>query len=209
MLNNIIIAAPSMDGAHELRWATRSCETIEVFSGKFEEIPSFDCVATAGNSFGLMDAGMDLAVLRFFGPEIQDRIQERILTDYFGEQPVGTSLVVPTGDSRCRWVAHSPTMRIPMNISGTDHVYLAAWATLREVHRMNVMQDARISALVLPAFGTGTGGVSHLEAGTQIRFAVEHYLKPPQHINPSFAQVRHERIHYGGKWGFEHPRPIE
>lgn len=166
-------------------------------------------MATAGNSFGLMDAGVDLAVLRFFGAEIQEQIQQRILTDYFGEQPVGTSMVVPTGHPRCAWVAHSPTMRIPMNIDGTDHVYLATWATIREVHRMNATEGAKISTLVFPAFGTGTGGMSHLEAGTQIRLAVEHYLKPPEHINPSFAQVRHERIHYGGRWGLQHPRPIE
>jgi O-acetyl-ADP-ribose deacetylase (regulator of RNase III) len=96
-----------------------------------------------------------------------------------------------------------------MNIEGTDHVYLATWATILEVARMNATGHARIATLVLPAFGTGTGGVSYLEAGTQIRIAVEHYLKPPEHINPSVAQTRHERIHYGGRWGFQHPRPIE
>ena len=96
-----------------------------------------------------------------------------------------------------------------MNIDGTDNVYLASWATILEVHRMNEMEDARISTLVFPAFGTGTGGVSHLEAGTQIKLAIEHYLKPPLYINPSFAQIRHERVYYGGRWGFQHPRPIE
>jgi hypothetical protein len=39
-----------------------------------------------------------------------------------------------------------------------------------------------------------------------LSIAYEHYLKPSQHINPSLAQQRHERIHYGGRWGFLHPR---
>jgi O-acetyl-ADP-ribose deacetylase (regulator of RNase III) len=208
MIERFIIASPSLEGSSELRWATRSCNRIEIFPGRFEDLAQFDCVATAGNSFGLMDAGFDLAVHKFFGPGVQERIQQRILSDFLGEQPVGTSILVPTGHDRCRWVAHSPTMRIPMNIEGTDHVYLAAWATILEVARMNASGHARIATLVLPAFGTGTGGMSFLEAGTQIRIAVEHYLRPPEHINPSLAQIRHERIHYGGRWGFQHPRPI-
>lgn len=209
MINRFILASPSLEASSELHWAMRGCDQVEVHLGRFEDIPAFDCVATAGNSFGLMDAGMDLAVLKFFGEALQERIQTRILKEFLGEQPVGTSIVVPTGHSRCRWVAHSPTMRIPMNIDGTDNVYLASWATILEVHRMNEIENARISTLVLPAFGTGTGGVSHLEAGTQIKLAIEHYLKPPQYINPSFAQIRHERVYYGGRWGFQHARPIE
>lgn len=209
MIKRFIVASPEHEGAKELRWAVRDSPNVEVFQGRFEKLPDFDCVATAGNSFGLMDAGVDLAVLKFFGPAIQTRIQEHIAADYFGEQPVGTAILVPTGHSRHPWVAHSPTMRIPMNIAGTDNAYLAAWATLREVHHANTNQSAGISTLVFPAFGAGTGGLSHLEAGTQIRLAIEHYLKPPEFINPSFAQQRHERVHYGGRWGFQNPRPIE
>ena len=194
MIDRFIVVSPDREGVSELRWATRRCERIEVVLGRFEELPAFDCVATAGNSFGLMDAGVDLAVHRFFGG-VQAQIQARIREDFLGEQPVGTAILVPTGHERHRWVAHAPTMRIPMNIEGTDHVYLAAWATLLAVHRANATEAAEIRTLVFPAFGTGTGGISHLEAGVQIRLAIEHFLKPPDHINPSFAQERHERIH--------------
>ena len=209
MISRFVIAAPSLEGSKELRWAVKGSDDIEIYHGPFERLADFDCIATAGNSFGLMDAGVDLAVIKFFGEIIQDRIQERILQDHLGEQSVGTSIVVPTDHPNYRWVAHSPTMRIPMNINGTDNIYLAAWATILEVHRMNQSEGAQISTLVFPAFGTGTGGVSHLEAGRQIKLAVEHYLRPAQYINPSFAQVRHERIHYGGRWGFENALPIE
>ena len=118
----LIIATRSKDTADEIRWAGRDVPELEVFHGAFESLPSFDCVATAGNSFGLMDAGMDLAVLKFFGMQIQERIQKRILEDYCGEQPVGTAFVVETGRLDHPYVAHAPTMRIPMNIAGPDDV---------------------------------------------------------------------------------------
>jgi O-acetyl-ADP-ribose deacetylase (regulator of RNase III) len=209
-LDRFIIVATSNTAADEIRWATRSSPLIEVAVGKFEEIPAFDCVATAGNSFGLMDAGMDLAVLKFFGPQLQENIQKHILEEYLGEQPVGKCLLVQTGHARHSFVAHAPTMRIPMNISGTDHVYLATWAVLTAIHRHNrATREKTIRILVCPAFGTGTGGITSLEAGTQMRVAYDHFLKPPQHINSSVAQARHDQVYYGGHWGFQHPRKVE
>jgi len=54
---------------------------VEIVCGRFEELPQFDCVVTAGNAFGLMDAGMDLAVVRFFGRHVMESIQKQILED--------------------------------------------------------------------------------------------------------------------------------
>ena len=84
-----IVATRNKDTADEIRWAARNTHGMEVYLGSFESVPSFDCVATAGNSFGLMDAGMDLAVLKFFGVELQGVIQKRIIEEFYGEQPVG------------------------------------------------------------------------------------------------------------------------
>ncbi len=174
--------------------------------GRFEDLPAFDCVITAGNSFGLMDAGMDLAVVRFFGRQVMELIQKQILDDYLGEQPVGTCIIVPTGHASHPFVAHAPTMRVPMNIQGTDHVYLAMWATLTAVHRHNCSESRKIDSIACPGLGTGTGGMDAFEAALQLCLAYEHYCRPPQYINPSLAQERHEKIHYGGRWGFNHPR---
>jgi O-acetyl-ADP-ribose deacetylase (regulator of RNase III) len=180
---------------------------VQIVCGRFEDLPSFDCVVTAGNSFGLMDAGMDLAVVRYFGTHVMEGIQKQILDDYLGEQPVGTCIIVPTGNAPHPFVAHAPTMRIPMNIQGTDHVYLALWAALTAAYRHNRSEPQKINSLACPGLGTGTGGMDHLEAALQLRLAYEHYRRPPQFINPSVAQQRHEKIYYGGRWGFTHPRP--
>ena len=99
-------------------------------------------------------------------------------------------------------------MRVPMNIDGTDYVYLATWAVLTAIHRHNRNAETKIETLVCPAFGTGSGGVAAVEAGIQMRVAHEHFARPPAHINPSMAQARHDRVHYGGRWGFHNPRKL-
>src|SRR5207245_10854450 len=111
----------------------------------------FGCVDTAGNYFVVMDAGVDLEVLKFFGTQIQERIQKKILEDYCGEQPVGSAFLVETGRLDHPYVAHAPTMRIPMNISRTDHVYLATWATLLAVRHHNRTAARKIQTPVGPA----------------------------------------------------------
>ena len=40
----------------------------------------------------------------------------------FGEQPIGTSFIESTGNPDYPFVAHSPTMRVPGSIEGTDMV---------------------------------------------------------------------------------------
>ena len=67
-------------------------------------------MVSAANSFGLMDGGVDLAITRFFGEPLMQRIQTRILEEYLGEQPVGTSLIVETGHPAHPFVAHTPTL---------------------------------------------------------------------------------------------------
>lgn len=192
-----------------MQWQFRGHPEVEVACGPFENLPAFDCIVTAANSFGLMDAGMDLAVVKFFGEGVMYAVQQRILEDYLGEQPVGTCILIPTHHSRHPFLAHAPTMRVPQNISGTDNVYLALWATLTTIHRHNRTETRKIEVVACPALGTGTGGVDLIEASLQLRLAYEHFRNPPKHINPTVAQQRHERIHFGGRWGFQNPRPRE
>lgn len=203
----LILVDPSKEACDVMKWQFRSHAEVQVVCGRFESLPTFDCIVTAANSFGLMDAGIDRAVVKYFGEVVMQAVQKRILEDYLGEQPVGTCILIPTNHARHPFVAHSPTMRIPQNISGTDNVYLAMWATLTTIHRHNRTELHKIEVLACPALGTGTGGVDVVEASLQLCLAYEHFLKPPQFINPTFAQQRHERIHFGGKWGFQNPRP--
>ena len=190
-----------------MSWQFRSHPEVQIVCGRFEDLPSFDCIVTAGNSFGLMDAGMDLAVVRYFGRHVMENIQKKILDDFLGEQPVGTCIIVHTNHALHPFVAHAPTMRVPMNIQGSDHVYLALWASFIAVHQHNRSESRKIETFACPGLGTGTGGMDAIEASLQLRLAYEHFQRPPQFINPTVAQARHEKVYYGGRWGFMHPRP--
>ncbi|HEX8202170.1 MAG TPA: macro domain-containing protein [Isosphaeraceae bacterium] len=171
---------------------------VEIVNDVFENLPAFDCFVTAANSFGQMDAGVDAAVVRYFGLALMRRIQEHILAEYLGEQPVGTSFLAETGHPDHPFVAHTPTMRVPMAVDRTDYVYVALWATLLEVRRHNRRSDRRIGVLACPGLGTGYGRVPPVEAARQMALAYKHFLHPPERLNWTVAALRQKEIRFGG-----------
>ncbi len=174
---------------------------VEVVHGYFEELSAYDCMVSPANSFGLMDGGVDAAITRFFGVALMRRVQQRILAEFLGEQPVGTSLIVETGHSRHPFLAHTPTMRVPMPISRTDNVYSAMWAMLLTVRKHNLQSDRTIETIACPGLGTGVGQVPPEEAARQMALAYRHYLNPPQTIGWQFAARRQDAVRVGGDLG--------
>ncbi len=170
-----------------------------VIQGRFEDLEPHDCFVTAGNAFGLMTAGIDAAVVRFFGEPLMQRIQHRIMDQYLGEQPVGTAFIEPTGHPDLPFVAHAPTMRVPGSIEGTDKVYCATWAALVAVHAHNVVAERKIETVAFPAMGTGFGGVPFDEAARQMAAAYRHYLDPPHRLDWDFVIERQKAIFYDGE----------
>jgi O-acetyl-ADP-ribose deacetylase (regulator of RNase III) len=83
-----------------MQWQFRLHPEVQIVYGRFETLSAFDCIVTAANSFGLMDAGIDRAVMKFFGEQVMHTVQKKILEDYLGEQPVGTCLLIPTNHPR-------------------------------------------------------------------------------------------------------------
>jgi hypothetical protein len=59
---------------------------VEIVNNYFERLPNYDCMVSPANSFGMMDGGIDAAIIRFFGDSLMKRVQQRILEDYLGEQ---------------------------------------------------------------------------------------------------------------------------
>jgi len=41
----------------------RGLSHVGIVNGRFEELEDFDCMVSAANSFGLMDGGVDLAII--------------------------------------------------------------------------------------------------------------------------------------------------
>jgi O-acetyl-ADP-ribose deacetylase (regulator of RNase III) len=143
----------------------------QVLQNRFDGLPPHDCFVTAGNAFGIMTAGIDAAVVAFFGEDLMRRIQHRILEEYLGEQPVGTAFLIDTGHDERPYLVHAPTMRVPCPIEGTDKVYTATWAALLAVNSHNQTAAAKIKTLAMPAMGTGFGRMSFDEAARQMAAA--------------------------------------
>jgi O-acetyl-ADP-ribose deacetylase (regulator of RNase III) len=169
---------------------------VRVIQTRFENLEPHDCFVTAANSFGMMTAGIDAAVIRLHGPDLMKRIQHRIRNEFLGEQPVGASIIEPTGNKKYPFIAHSPTMRIPGSIAGTGNVYMATWASLLAVYRHNVLNETTINSVVFPAMGTGIGNVPFMEAARQMSVAYRHYLNPPHSMDWDIAIHRHKLISY-------------
>ncbi len=169
-------------------------DAVEIVNGRFEDVDAYDCIVSPANSFGLMDGGVDLAIVEFFGIELMDRVQRLILERYRGEQPVGTSIIVETGDSKHPYLAHTPTMRVPMSISGTDHVYCAMWAMLVAVWRHNVDGYRAIESVLCPGLGTLTGQVEYSEAARQMALAYRNFVDPPSSMSWPHARWRQRSI---------------
>ncbi|MEM7314681.1 MAG: macro domain-containing protein [Planctomycetota bacterium] len=171
---------------------------VSVIQSRFEDLPPHDCFVTAANAFGIMNAGIDAAVIQFHGEELMRRIQVRILDEYLGEQPIGTSFIEPTGNPDYPFIAHSPTMRVPGSIEGTDKVYAATWASLIAVYRFKATNTTPIESVVFPAMGAGFGGVPYAEVARQMAVAYRHYLNPPHRMNWEMVAGRQRAIHYDG-----------
>jgi O-acetyl-ADP-ribose deacetylase (regulator of RNase III) len=183
----------------------KSQPDVEIVNDYFENLPAFDCMVSAANSFGIMDGGVDAAITRYFGDDLMFAVQKRILEEYFGEQPVGTSMIVETGHPKHPYLAHTPTMRVPMVIAHTDNVYLAMWAMLREVHHHNQMGAQKIETVACPGLGTFTGKVPYREAARQMALAYRNFLNPPPYISWQYADERQSRVRFGGDDGFRFP----
>ena len=185
---------------------------VEVVFKSFEQT-EFDCVVSAANSFGLMDGGVDQCITDYFGVQMMKRVQAKVISDYYGEQPVGTSMIVRgtkefdinTGMiPKVKYVAHTPTMRIPMDIHQTRNVYSAMKAMLIAVEKhnesctTNVKMDlgyvSKINTVVCPGLGTNAGRVPAEEAAKMMSLALHHFLNPPTSVSWYFATERHSEI---------------
>jgi O-acetyl-ADP-ribose deacetylase (regulator of RNase III) len=177
---------------------------VEVVFKPFEQV-DFDCVVSAANSFGLMDGGVDQAITDYFGLQMMKRVQQEIISQYYGEQPVGTSMIVrgtaAIEERTNKYVAHTPTMRIPMDVHQTRNVYMAMKAMLIAVEQRNQRliscpepMENVIKTVVCPGLGTNTGRVPAEDAAKQMALAYFHVKNPPTAISWYFASQRHNEI---------------
>ena len=192
----------------EFKIAFANYPEVEIINSRFETV-EWDCIVSAANSFGLMDGGIDGAITAYFGKQMMDRVQQHIIKEYAGEQPIGTSFIVEGTDpniyAKKKFVAHTPTMRIPMDVSHTDNVYRAMKAMLLAVNKHNedikninigpyetkLIQDLKgIHVVACCGLGTLAGRVPYKQAALQMAKAYRHVTNPPTEITWDYAVNR-------------------
>lgn len=151
---------------------------VEVSCGEIFEASATALVSPA-NSFGFMDGGIDYIYSMHFGWQLQERLQALLAAEHHGELPVGEAVLVETGAEDIPYLISAPTMRVPMDVANTIHVYLAFRAALLCARRFNASQPARpIRSLLCPGLGTAVGRLPAHECAQQMAEAFDVVRRP-------------------------------
>lgn len=167
---------PHMCAAWKATFANH--KNVEVVNDYFQNIPEYDCMVSAANSYGRMDGGIDRHITDYFGQQLMDRVQSHIVEHYLGEQPIGSSFIIPTHHAKHPFLAHTPTMRVPEPIVHTDNVYHGMRATLLAVHHHNLTSDQKINLIACPGLGALTGQVPFEKVAQQMERAYASVIEP-------------------------------
>lgn len=192
----LILNDVSEEMCHAWAYEFGSDRDVTIVRGPFQSIEHYDCIVSPANSFGIMDGGYDLHLRDYF-PSLQQNVRVTVQSQFDGEQPVGTSVIVNTGDRKHPYCAHTPTMRYPQIIPPLQ-VYDAMRAMLRAVSRYHyfAMDEYEtptypIQTVVCPGLGTATGRVPADAAAYYMRLAWDRFHKP---IKPSGWAAAEEAI---------------
>ena len=143
-------------------------EDISLFYGDLTDLPPHDYLVTAGNSYGVMTGGIDLAARNLLGYGIQDQIQDFLLRWGGGTLPVGHAFHVKTGHTRFPNLIYVPTMVRPEIISPLNVVSAMAAALLFE-HKE--------ASIAIPGLGTGAGQLPFAVAAQAMHIGYKVFLE--------------------------------
>lgn len=101
----------------------KDVKEVKVINCSFKDLES-EYVVTAGNSYGWMTGGIDLAVRDYYGQVIQDKIQQLILAQPKRCLDIGNSIIIYTGDDKKPYLIYAPTMDLPKEIDDLDIFYV-------------------------------------------------------------------------------------
>ena len=151
-----------------------------------------DAIVSPGNSFGYMSSGVDLALRRLFGENIEVAVQTAIAKAHHGELVVGEAFALPTGDARLPTMVVAPTMRVPGPVAETLNAYLAFRAALlvsKELAGANEEFTLRCCGLA-----TGFGGMPARRCAVQMRAAYRKVFEDSAIASPHETLALHRAL---------------
>jgi O-acetyl-ADP-ribose deacetylase (regulator of RNase III) len=152
-----------------------------------------DAMVSPGNSFGIMDGGIDAAIRDVLGPSIELRVREMLVERHHGELHVGGAEIVHTGHARWPLLIFAPTVRVPDEVSRTVNAYVAFRAVLLAARRHNASRpEVPIHSLLCPGLCTGVGAMPPRRCAAQMRVAYRQVKEAPE--LPSFDVIHETHI---------------
>lgn len=151
-----------------------------------------DAIVSPANSFGFMDAGLDLQLSERFGWDLQKELQKKIQARPIRELLVGDAIVVPTGDDKIPWLISAPTMRVPMHLRQAVNAYLSMKAILSAA--LNHSESPKIETVAIPGLGTGNGCLPADVAAEQMFQAYQEIGLGNDHYPDSLAKAQRSHI---------------
>ena len=143
----------------------QGCEDVIVHNGDFFSLKT-DCVVSPANSFGFMDGGLDYAISLKLGWQVQNKLQSYLRETTMGELLVGQAILINTDFPEIPFCISAPTMRVPLVITNTTNVYLAAKAIF-----ILLKSEPRIQTVTISGLGTGVGRVPYDICAKQMKEA--------------------------------------
>jgi O-acetyl-ADP-ribose deacetylase (regulator of RNase III) len=169
----------------------KDCKDVIIHCGDFFSLKT-DCVVSPSNSFGYMDGGLDMAISKKIGWQVQEKIQNKIQEKYFGEILVGQAELIETDFSEIPFCISAPTMRVPMILKENVNVYLASKAIFNLLKKQDKIKTVTISGL-----GTGVGQLPYDLCAKQMKKAYDdiwlNKIKFPTSWRDS--QVSHQHLY--------------
>ena len=101
---------------------------VQAWQKEFEGIPNVgvrlgnildyaeNTIVSPANGYGLMDGGIDQIYTDYFGMRPQQEILERIKHRPEGYLPVGSAVIVETGNAKIPYMISAPTMLVPQEV---------------------------------------------------------------------------------------------
>jgi len=154
-----------------------------------------DAIVSPANSFGFMDGGIDAVYTYQLGPQVQERLRQRLTRDFHGELPVGQAVIVPTARREIPWCISAPTMRTPGIVAETPNAYLAFRAALIAVLAHNHDNQQPIRSILCPGLATAVGRMPVDRCARQMRAAWDRVVGREAFVPGSLhAAVQDEKV---------------
>lgn len=138
---------------HEWRKAFNNYSEVEIIEGNILDHAQ-NTVVSPANCSGHMDGGIDAIYTKYFGPIVQNRVQENISMLHENKLEIGRALIVKTNDTKIKYLISAPTMDMPGPIP-KENVFLAFTAVLNcALTNKNIVEH-----IFCPGLGSGVGHV--------------------------------------------------